>query len=263
MANLSVYPEELRSCGVDPGLAWTGMSCLVRTTAGTMEPHGLRLLRTEPLDKKEFAHVRASADDLRRLYEIWDAVEATLREFRPHCVGVEVYSVFEPKDAITIRKAAEALAGFMTAGKLQLVDRTAKGFFGWLTSDKPAAEFFGHLRALNEALKMPSTTAGRGQAAKTMMAYSAVAYAARSLKIPVYPHLPSDLKYKLGGKRGGSKADTARAVYDLVPGLEEAVNKYHPAKTNQDHITDACGHAVLAIRAHEETVQRLHAAGAR
>lgn len=61
---------------------------------------------------------------------------------------------------------------------------------------------------------------------------------------------PEDLKRKFLGKQSGTKEDVENALREIVSDLDVHLNEH--AKGKHEHLTDAIGHAVLALNEMEE-----------
>lgn len=84
-----------------------------------------------------------------------------------------------------------------------------------------------------------------GNAWKTALGYQTVVVFGWSQGWNVMPFHSGDLKRCFLGKQGGTKDEVAQAMFQKVEGLEEAVQKL--AKGHREHVTDAAGHAYLAL----------------
>lgn len=232
----------LRSLGVDPGLAYTGIAAIERTEDGRLVSRGVRLVHTEPRhDKRQ----RVTADDERRIREIFDAVAASAVKFEPNCISIENYTVYGEKDIAGLKTAARNLVNFVLAfGKPEEI----------LTAPKNLDRFVKMVVALKKGLDVGSEYvggAGRGKAAKTLSVYGACLTVGWVRKIPVFINMPVDLKLRFLKRAKGSKEEVEHAVCALVEGLQaHARERVNPSM--QNHVFDAAGHGVLGIYHLEE-----------
>jgi Holliday junction resolvasome RuvABC endonuclease subunit len=113
----------------------------------------------------------------------------------------------------------------------------------WEQFDSVAAEF--DLKVVAAEVYQPFKKAS--SAWKTAMVYGLVLAWAKSRGVPFWCYLPSDLKRAFGMKASASKEEVAGALYRRVPKLGDQILAH--AKTNREHLSDAAGHAYLAVSA--------------
>ncbi len=227
----------ITALGIDPGLASTGIGCVDRTADGQYVSRGVRLSRTEPARGKQFTRARTSEDDQRRVREHWNAVQSAIETIRPSVVGIENYTVYEPREVTETRKIVQDLLGLLPAG----------------TPTELTSACIAHADRFHRLVEDLRSLAGGGrggiglgQAAKTVMVFGAALAAAYAAGVPVFVFQPADLKVRFGGRRGASKEDVGRGAEGVVQGLADVVRQKVPQKTLQEHVWDASAHAVLA-----------------
>lgn len=91
-----------------------------------------------------------------------------------------------------------------------------------------------------------------GNSWKSSMAYALVHGYAHHRDILVQPALPLDLKKSFGLAKGASKAEIGEALFQKIPALHEALlekvkGRLRYAEGKWEHLTDAAGHAYLAL----------------
>ena len=192
-------------------------------------------------DKKQ----RRSTDDERRIREAWVQVKDSVERFRPHALTIECYTVYGEKDVEGLKQAARELLDFIgTFPHPQLI-------FG---EEANILRFAKACDKLKKKLMEGSEVvgrAGRGKAAKTLAVYGAGLAIAWERSIPVFINMPIDLKTSFAKKASASKAEVAAALRAIVPNLEEEVSQ-KIAPSNQEHVYDATGHAILGIHHYDE-----------
>jgi Holliday junction resolvasome RuvABC endonuclease subunit len=80
--------------GVDPGMASVGVAILGKTESSPPICYKLALLETKKADKKDRRGLRVSADDSRRLREIWSGLADVASEYAPQSLAFEVYQPY-------------------------------------------------------------------------------------------------------------------------------------------------------------------------
>lgn len=91
-----------------------------------------------------------------------------------------------------------------------------------------------------------------GNSWKSSMAYTLVHGYAYHSNILVQPALPLDLKKSFGLAKGASKTEIGEALFQKIPGLHDALlekvkGRLRYAEGKWEHLTDAAGHAYLAL----------------
>lgn len=201
------------------------------------------MVRTEPSNGKSFSKMRTSMDDARRIQIIWSHVNSVIELLKPDVIGVEAYTVYEPKEGRLLKDAA--------ADILESVPLAAPPSADGAVVTAPPLSIdinFTKLTKLREALAVQKGGPGLGQAAKTILVYGVVLGAAYKAGVPVFVFSPSDLKTTFGGSRGASKDDVGAGLVRIVHGLDAQLAEKVPQKTLREHAQDATGHAVLALR---------------
>jgi Holliday junction resolvasome RuvABC endonuclease subunit len=84
-------PATLRVMGVDPGLASLGVAVIEKREERVMAL-AARVLRTKKASQKMLRDLRVSADDQRRLGELWDGLVAIVTAHRPQGLAIESYA---------------------------------------------------------------------------------------------------------------------------------------------------------------------------
>ena len=90
-----VASKTLVVMGVDPGVAATGVAVLAKTEASAPICQRLELIQTKKADKKDRRGLRVTADDARRLREVWNGLAPIAEEYRPQALAFEVYSPYQ------------------------------------------------------------------------------------------------------------------------------------------------------------------------
>lgn len=88
-----VGSETLTVMGIDPGVAAVGVAILAATQKRIF-CQKLAVIRTKKADKKALRSLRVTADDSRRLKEIYNGLSDITDEFEPHALAFEVYSPY-------------------------------------------------------------------------------------------------------------------------------------------------------------------------
>ena len=168
---------------------------------------------------------------------------------KPHCIGIENYTVFEPNDVAKVRGAAEDILALFGG----TVATLALGDFRELLQGEFAVRLLDKVARLAEVLRGNTRShAGLGQAAKTIAVYGAALAVAFAAGIPVFVFQPSDLKKRFAGKKSASKEEVGQGVTALVFGLEEAMTIKVPQRTMREHAYDATGHAILGAEVYAQ-----------
>lgn len=100
-----VDAQTLMVMGVDPGLASTGIAILEKRANQKPVCLELNVVRTKKADKKDRRGLRVTADDSRRLREIWNGLAAMTQAWQPQALAFEVYSPYRAQGG-TAWKAA-------------------------------------------------------------------------------------------------------------------------------------------------------------
>jgi crossover junction endodeoxyribonuclease RuvC len=79
--------------GLDPGFASTGY-CLLQRDRGDVQPLAMGVIETKKRSKKQIRDLRVSADDYRRLREIYFELQRIMHEYKPVAVAYEIYQPF-------------------------------------------------------------------------------------------------------------------------------------------------------------------------
>jgi Holliday junction resolvasome RuvABC endonuclease subunit len=148
---------------------------------------------------------------------IYDAIVESLATIKPDAIGIEIYVVRPPADAIRL---SDAIRRTKATGDLALLDQAVK---------EGAS---GHI--------------GLGAAAKTLGVWGVALGAAFATGAPVYSFSPSDLKVRFGSRKGASKEEVGAGLERLVEGLADQMREKVPQKSLREHAWDAVGHALLA-----------------
>lgn len=228
-----IYDHDVIALGIDPGWASTGIAGVALIPEGVVS-RGVRLVTTS--DDRD-RHERQAVADLRRLYAFVDAFTEVISRLKPQVLGVECYTVFDTTDA---RPEARAL--------LNTIPQTAAATLAASQTDLVAV-LAGIQQAtgpLAEVTYEKTQRAGRGKAAKTLMVYTAAILAARQANVVVYPAMATDLKRRTGNPKA-SKSEVGAWVRAQVQRIDDALDARKIAKSNQEHVLDATGHAVLAL----------------
>lgn len=80
---------------------------------------------------------------------------------------------------------------------------------------------------------------------KTAVVYGGIIFWTKAVNIYCAPYIPQDLKRRFCGNQSGSKEAVASAATQLVEGAPAAYLATN--KTNQEHVGDALGHAILVL----------------
>lgn len=79
--------------GLDPGFAATGY-CLLQKYNGNVLPLAVGVIETTKTPKKQMRDLRVTADDYRRIKEVYFALQQIMHDFKPAAVAYEVYQPF-------------------------------------------------------------------------------------------------------------------------------------------------------------------------
>lgn len=79
--------------GLDPGFAATGY-CLLQRANGYIIPLAVGVIETAKTAKKRARDLRVTADDYRRIKEIYFALQKLMQNFKPVALAYEVYQPF-------------------------------------------------------------------------------------------------------------------------------------------------------------------------
>jgi len=203
-------------------------------------------------DKKRAGNVSVASDDSRRLKEQWAFIQTSIAQVQPHVVGVETYHVFEPREYKVLRDVAARFLSFLVPGKAIDPIKTANDFKEAFTSEAAFSGLLHHLVELQEAVNKFKYKRGQGAASKTYGIYTAVQTVCFAANIPVFAYTPTQLKTRITGGSKASKEDVERAVCAQIVGMRENVDERVASKSyprgERDHVFDAGGHALLALR---------------
>lgn len=246
----SLNDGKVRAVGVDPGLANTGICGVVYDIdTGAYSCGGIAFVKTKSQNAAKETHLRKTVFTVRRVERIWTDLQRLVGAFSPDIIGVEAYSVYEGKDYQNLRDAAHAVfkalgvdvkKGFPTAG--------VAAFRDFLIPHLARPDFYAALNKLRIATDQFRFVRGRGDAAQTLLAYGAVLCTGYAGGTPVMPFQPADLKREVAGRKSATKADVAAAVEELVPDLAGTLEAQKVAKGDREHVYDAAGHGILAVR---------------
>lgn len=89
-----VGAQRLMIMGVDPGLASTGVAILEKSPNQKPICLELNVVRTKKADKKDRRGLRVTADDSRRLREVWNGLADMAQKWQPQALAFEVYSPY-------------------------------------------------------------------------------------------------------------------------------------------------------------------------
>jgi Holliday junction resolvasome RuvABC endonuclease subunit len=89
-----VGAQTLMVMGVDPGLASTGVAILEKSPNQKPICRELNVVRTKKADKKDRRGLRVTADDSRRLREVWNGLTDMTQVWQPQVLAFEVYSPY-------------------------------------------------------------------------------------------------------------------------------------------------------------------------
>lgn len=232
------------SVGIDPGLASTGIGAIERFPDGSYRCRGVRVSRTQPNKDKAFTKMRTSADDQRRIRDHFNQIYGAIQLLKPHVIGIEAYTIFEPNDIARMRESAERVFQALAPGNSQILPAAMRPLL-----DNPAVldALAPQLIAFQMALAQNTHDhMGLGQAAKTIAVYGAALAAAFTAGVPVFVFQPYDLKKRFGGRKGASKEEVGAGLELIVHGLKENMASKVPQKTLKEHAWDGTGHAILA-----------------
>lgn len=79
--------------GIDPGFAATGY-CFLQRVNGYVLPLAIGVIETVKATKKRARDLRVTADDYRRIKEIYYALQKLMNDFKPVAIAYEVYQPF-------------------------------------------------------------------------------------------------------------------------------------------------------------------------
>lgn len=79
--------------GLDPGFAATGY-CLLQLRGEYIQPLKLGVIETQKAVKKQVRDIRVSADDYRRIKQIYFELQKIMHDFKPVALAYEVYQPF-------------------------------------------------------------------------------------------------------------------------------------------------------------------------
>jgi len=89
-----------------------------------------------------------------------------------------------------------------------------------------------------------------GNAWKTTIAYGVACAAGYAAGLTIYAHDPVELKAAVAGYVQADKKAVEAAILKIVPGVADAVARAGVTASNREHVFDAVGHALLALRVH-------------
>ena len=239
-------PGVTTALGIDPGLANNGIAGLRYYEAESRYESAGVLYTHTPSPEKDAAwrKSRKAAQDVYRLSQIWAHYQAAVDAVCPNVIGVEAYTVFDPKEIEQLKDASGALLHTLGADRTFPRDTVAER----LRDPEVYPEVEKSLMDLYSVRDSLRFIRGRGDAAKVLMAYALVLATAYRHDIPVFAFMPADLKTQIVGRKSGSKEDTEAAICARVPNLRQVVEGTRIARGNQNHVYDATGHAYLAIQ---------------
>lgn len=228
--------------GIDPGFQYCGIGAVSRDPAtGGVVCRGVQLLET---NRDKGKTVRAGMDDCRRMRELWEGIRAATAFLQPQVMGVESYETRQGKGDAELQRAATRMS--------QLgIPPSREAFAQKLLDDEIwARSWIEAMGATRKALQSPEASGiGLGHAAKTIGVLWIAATVAFEHSVPVYVYTPSMLKRSVGPLTA-SKAAVAEELYKRIEGLREAVAVV--PKTYREHVTDASGHALMALLEYEK-----------
>ena len=104
-------------------------------------------------------------------------------------------------------------------------------------------EFCPHAAGLEFFMPYP----GRGKGSwKVGMCYGLALGLCRAMTVPVYAQLPIDVKYGVAGVKTAGTAESTARILEAMPSMGVYLSRTSPSR--QEHIADAAGHALLAMR---------------
>lgn len=240
--------EYVLSLGIDPGFAMTGCSAVAMLPDGSLLSAGAAMVRTEKNKDKRFERQRVSMDDSRRFREFYDAFSAMVEKMRPHVIGVECYTIFDPKNHDLLRENVQRFMAFLGLARGAKPAFTSPSeFLQALAAPGMFDQFLAHLIAMSASSDAFRAERGRGDAHKTFGVYLTVLNVAFRYNIPAYGYMPVDLKKFACGKASASKEEVIAALDVRVPNLRDKVTEKGIARGQHNHVYDATGHALLAL----------------
>jgi Holliday junction resolvasome RuvABC endonuclease subunit len=100
-----VEADTLTVMGVDPGMASTGVVILTKAEGEKPICQHVEVIRTKKAEKKDRRGLRVTADDSRRMREIWNGLADVHQAHRPQALAFEVYTPYRAQGG-TAWKAA-------------------------------------------------------------------------------------------------------------------------------------------------------------
>lgn len=100
-----VSAQTLVVMGVDPGMASTGITILKKEPHQKPQCLAMEVVRTKKAEKKDRRGLRVTADDSRRMREIWNGLADMATTWSPQALAFEVYSPYRAQGG-TAWKAA-------------------------------------------------------------------------------------------------------------------------------------------------------------
>lgn len=91
-----------------------------------------------------------------------------------------------------------------------------------------------------------------GNAWKVSIVYGHCCATLRLGKLCIYPHAPGELKMTIAGYPQASKKAIEESILDVVEGAEDAMQRAEVLSGEREHVFDAIGHAILALRIHRK-----------
>lgn len=104
--------------GLDPGFASTGY-CLLQRHGEHVLPLAVGVIETAKTPKKQMRDLRVTADDFRRVKEIYYALQKLMHDFRPVAIAYEVYQPFVGVQMRTGAWKTARVEGLITSMGLQ------------------------------------------------------------------------------------------------------------------------------------------------
>jgi len=236
------------------------MACVQRLADGSLHCGGVRLSHTE--NDKGKSHSRLTTDILRRVRAHSDAFSQAIKDARPNVIGIESYQIFDDRNVTGLYTSARrllSLFGLAGSGQVPAVQSAEELVSVFQAPGDTFARFITCLVDIQKAIKNEGSFMGgrgRGAASKTMLVYGAAMCAGFNANLPVFVHSPTELKVGVCKKKSASKQDVADALNRLIPNLEEKVTASIRAKGKHEHVYDAVGHGLLALRVYEEFTSR-------
>jgi Holliday junction resolvasome RuvABC endonuclease subunit len=199
--------------------------------------------------KDQTKQLRRGTDDVRRIALVCREVAEAIHKLRPACVGIEQYTVYEPRWIGQMTKAARTVVDLNEAAGM------AGGLTGAASKPEWLEDWLSGASALEKALGASGERGGGvglGQAAKTLMVWGAVIALCAQFGTALYVFTPADVKRRVGvgGRARASKQDVLAWAKTQVHGFEEDLSARRIAPSNQDHVSDAAVLGVLAAEAH-------------